>query len=427
MVNKNLNEINAVIDSGQKITAFGGFWWLKKFMERLGIGAVFAQDYGIKQRRRGFSERDYFLSVLYSLLSGGKAISDIEKIRGDKAFKRLSGLTRGIPTAGAVLRFFNSSRGASVERFLDFNAAFAERLLHLMRINMLRFGKVVYAFMDSSEIEVYGEQFEGAGKNYEGNLALRLHAVFLEDFLCGLELHEVSHFVTFGWEHLLKRLSKAARAIRSKAHILLDSAYFDHRIINAIIAGRHYYSITCKHYPSLEDEARSLEPEQWKGDYAEFAYKPIGIAEPQRVAVRRFKKYCPDLFSEYNYAFVMTNRGGLTAQEIFDIHSAKSGYENNFKGLLSGLGLHHPRFMKLNANRLFCQVAMLAYNIMQAAKYLVLNGTKYFFTSVSGFIYRFVTNAGRLVTHNFKATLKLTEYPLDIGFIEGRVANIRTG
>ena len=180
MVNNNLNEINAVIDSSQKITASGGFWWLKRFMEPLGVGAVFAQDYGIKKRRRRFSERDYFLSVLYSLLSGGKAISDIGKIRKDKAFKRLSGLTRGIPTAGA-----------------------------------------------------------------------------------------------------------------------------------------------------------------------EFAYKPIGIAEPQRVAVRRFRKSQPGLFDEYNYPFVMTNRGGLTAKEIFDIHSTKSGYENNFKDLLSGLGLHHPRFMKL--------------------------------------------------------------------------------
>jgi len=427
MVNNNLNEINAVIDPGQKITAFGGFWWLRKFMERLGIGAVFAQDYGIKKRRMGFSERDYFLSVLYLFLSGGKAISDIEKIRKDKAFKRLSGLTRGIPTAGALLKFFNGSGGDSVERFRAGNAAFADGILRLMRINKLRLGKVVYAFMDSSEIEVYGHRFEGAGKNYNGDRVLRLHAVFLEDLLCGMELHDASRFVTFGWEHLLKRLSKAARTVGSKAHILLDSAYFDHKIINAIIAGRHYYSISCKHFDLLEEEARLLGQEQWKDDCAEFPYKPAGIEEPQRVAVRRFKKYCPDLFNKYNYAFVMTNRGGLTAKEIFDIHSAKSGYENNFKDLLSGLGLHHPRFMKLNANRLFCQAAMLAYNILMAAKYFVLNGTKYFFTSVSGFIYRFVTNAGRLVTHNFRATLKLTEYPLDIGFIDGRVANIRTG
>jgi hypothetical protein len=47
MVNKNSDEINAVIDCGQKITAFGGFWWLKKFMERLGVGSVFAHDYGL--------------------------------------------------------------------------------------------------------------------------------------------------------------------------------------------------------------------------------------------------------------------------------------------------------------------------------------------------------------------------------------------
>jgi hypothetical protein len=47
-------------------------------MERLGVGALFVQDYGLKKRRRGFSERDYFLSVLYLLMNGGKAMSDIE-------------------------------------------------------------------------------------------------------------------------------------------------------------------------------------------------------------------------------------------------------------------------------------------------------------------------------------------------------------
>jgi hypothetical protein len=53
MLNNNSDEINAVIDSCQKITAFGGFWWLKKFMERLGVGKVFEQDFGIKNRRSG--------------------------------------------------------------------------------------------------------------------------------------------------------------------------------------------------------------------------------------------------------------------------------------------------------------------------------------------------------------------------------------
>jgi hypothetical protein len=99
----------------------------------------------------------------------------------------------------------------------------------------------------------------------------------------------------------------------------------------------------------------------------------LAIKEAQRIAVRRFKKYQPDLFGEYNYAFVMTNRGGLTTQEIFDIHSTKSGYENSFKDLLSVLGLHHPRFMKLSAKRLFCQIAAMAYNILKAAKYPILN------------------------------------------------------
>jgi len=81
IINKNLDEVNVVKDSDHKITAFGFFWWLKKFLERLGVGPVFTHDYGIKNRSRGFGERDYFLSVLYLLMSVGKSRSVSRKIR----------------------------------------------------------------------------------------------------------------------------------------------------------------------------------------------------------------------------------------------------------------------------------------------------------------------------------------------------------
>lgn len=95
MVTNKSDEINAVMGSGQKITAFSGSCWLKKFMELLGV--VFARDLGIKKCQRGFSEQDFFIYMLYLFMSDGKAISGIGKIRVNKAFKRLSGLTRAFP------------------------------------------------------------------------------------------------------------------------------------------------------------------------------------------------------------------------------------------------------------------------------------------------------------------------------------------
>jgi hypothetical protein len=206
----------------------------------------------------------------------------------------------------------------------------------------------------------------------------------------------------------------------------MDAAYYDHRIIQHIISRNWFYSVTCKDSPVLNDAAEGVAPEKWDGNYAEFAYKPHGFSEPQRVAVRRRSVGQTDLFGWNKYTFVMTNRPCCTPREIFEIHSIKAGEENRFKEILSDLGLHHPRFMSLNANRLFYQVAAIAYNIVKAAKYLILDGTELFFLGVRSFIYRFVVCAGRLVTHNWKRTLKLPEYPLKTCFIERRLQQIQT-
>jgi hypothetical protein len=282
--------------------------------------------------------------------------------------------------------------------------------------------------MDSSELEVWGNRFEGAGINYNGDRALRIHTLFLDDFLVGLQFHDIHHHPSYGWEGLLDSLGETAKVTSSRIHVLLDSAYYNHKVLQAIAEKSYFFSVTCKWCAELEREASVIHESFWEDDCADFYYKPTGFNSAQRIVVHRQPagERQRSLFGDYRYYFVMTNSGGKPS-EIIEIHRFRAGEENRLKDLLCGFGLHHPRFQSLNANRLYYQVAAMAYNLIKAAKYFVLDRTRHFFVSVKSFIYRFISCAGRMVKHEWMNILKLGQYPLRLNFIQYRLQTIPPG
>lgn len=421
-------QVKVAVEKKQKITPFGGLFCLRLLMEKLGVDGLLMRGYGIKRRLRRFSESDYFRSVLALFFTGGQSVSDIGKLSADPVVRDIIGSDKGIPTDSAICKFFHSASEKSVDCFSESNLVLARTILSGIKRSGRSLGHTVYAFLDSSELEVCGDCFEGAGRNYDGDKALRLHALFLDDFLVGLQLNDIHHHTSYGWEGLLDNLDKAAESIDARIHVLLDSAYYNHKILQSIEAKGYFFSVTCKLCSSLEQEASIISDYFWENDYADFYYKPAGFRKPQRVVVRRqpIREPQADLFRKYIYYFVMTNSGG-SPKEIIEMHSFKAGEENRLKELLADLGLHHPRFQSLNANRLYYNIAAMAYNLIKAAKYFLLDRTKYFFLGVRSFIYQFVLVAGRLVSHEWKQNLKFASYPLNLKFIEYRLAIIPTG
>ena len=110
------------------------------------------------------------------------------------------------------------------------------------------------------------------------------------------------------------------------------------------------------------------------------------------------------------YYCINTNNRELTPERIFYRHSTKMGMENRFKDLLIDFNLHHPRMRSLSANRLYCQVVMLVYNLIKAIQYLKLKGHD-FFLSIRSFILKFIIIPGKLVKHSGRRILKLPYFP----------------
>lgn len=113
--------------------------------------------------------------------------------------------------------------------------------------------------MDTTELEVYGKQFEGASKNYNGDQALRIHAIFLEDFLVSLRLYSPrgNHIIN-GWKDLLDDLKNIQDMINTEIHLMMDSAYFDYSIITRIEQEDWKYSISLKKFDIFSEESRVI-------------------------------------------------------------------------------------------------------------------------------------------------------------------------
>lgn len=402
-------KVNYKIDPNLKITTFSGFRIFSQVMKSFSVFDKLETDFGMKTRNKKFSEFDYFHTLMANLVTGGTVIDDVMRFQKDKVFQKIFGFTKGIPQSSAIYKFLGKAHNEAIEKFQTINRKTLLSILDKVykgRKPVVR----VLCFMDSSELEVYGKHFEGASKNYNGDQALRIHAIFLEDFLVSLRLYSPKDkYVTFGWQDLLDDLKLIQDVVDTEIHIMMDSAYYDYEIINRIEDEGWKYSITLKKFDVFFEESRTISEDQWINDYSSFEYLPSDSELFYRVAVKRVEKE-KDLFGKYDYYCIITNNRKLSPEQTFYRHSTKMGMENRFKDLLIDFNLHHPRMQSLFANKLYYQIVMLVYNLIKAIQYLKLKGHD-FFLSIRSFILKFIIIPGKLVKHSGKRTLKLPYYP----------------
>lgn len=362
---KDINNVKIKIDKQMKITSFGGYFIVNKIMKQLGLKELFGTGLGLKVRERSFKEIDYINSVIANLMTNGIYVSDIDKLKGDITFQNYAGFERGVPGGNAVVKYFSKADESSVEKMKSINFETGRRIINEMRKHNKSFGRKIYVFMDSSEIEVTGDQIEGAERNYNGDKSLRIHWIY----------------------------------------------FYDYDIIHYIEEHDWTYTITMKHNESLIEDADALAESSWADDYSDFDYYSEREKSFRRVIVRRIEKEELDLFGKYNYGFIITN-SKESPKSVYETHSLKMGMENNFKHLLIDFNLHHPRFLSLTSNQLYYQLAILSYNLVKAIQYLYLDG-HYFFMRVRRFISHFILIAGKLIKHPREKIINLIRYPYD--------------
>lgn len=166
-----------IVADEQTLTPFGGTAVLGELVRRLELVPALdraiegAPKVGrlapIKVCDRGASPGELLVALADSMLCGGDALQDLERLRADAAGAELRAV-EDVPaasTAAGLARRFRRTHLRAAER------AFAHAANHFDRELGRAAGEAVTLDFDSSQIEVYGRKKPGASVNYQGQLA----------------------------------------------------------------------------------------------------------------------------------------------------------------------------------------------------------------------------------------------------------------
>ncbi|MBI2488018.1 MAG: IS1380 family transposase [Deltaproteobacteria bacterium] len=233
-------------------------------------------------------------------------------------------------------------------------------------------------------------------------------------------------------EECLKKIPEGIREIYLRA----DSGFYDGDFLDCLEKNGILYAIVVKLYPWIQMELIGLKYRDIGGgvSVSEMRYTGIGWKEPRRMVVireehrpQRTKKQ-PTLFElmGYNYQVIVTNIEDMPPEEVWRFYNGRANVENMIKeGILSySLDVNISHFY--GANVAHFHLVMLAYNLMNLFKELVL-GQRDKKRMGKWIRQRFLSIAGRMVTSGRRLILKLQEdwvYREEYNEAEGRLERL---
>ena len=184
------------------LTAYGGSSILAQTARQYGLFELLDEAVRIKVRNRGATDAETLWAMIASLARGDGALSDLDALRTDAVARTLLGL-RNVPEARRAGEWLARLRTVDVKGLWEAARRFAERVAPLIVAHEVETRGHVPVFIDATGIEVDGELFERARKDWEGRRGYWLHAVFLGGLCAAGQLCPGGGRVTLNWRTLL--------------------------------------------------------------------------------------------------------------------------------------------------------------------------------------------------------------------------------
>ena len=215
---------------GAPLLNCSGLVLVRQLIERLGVARAIDAGVRVLRRCKWYRESDHILTLIYSMLSGGSKLQDVNRLGQDGALKRVLGSDR-IPHATTIGKFLwrfgddqQDQQRQGLAELRETTAAVQQDAFGLLARERR---KVATLDWDSSIHEVYGQKKEGADFAYDNTWSYSaLYATLAEtgDVLY-LGLREGYRHTSYGTKEVLpgtiERVSKHFRTVRMRA----DSGY----------------------------------------------------------------------------------------------------------------------------------------------------------------------------------------------------------
>lgn len=360
------------------LTAYGGSSILAESARRYGLFELLADAVRVKVRNRGATDAETLWAIVACLSRGDGSLSDLDALRADGVARTLLGL-RNVPEARRAGEWLARLRPVDVKGLWEAARRFAERVAPLVVAHEVETRGYVPVFVDATGIEVDGELFEWARKDWEGRRGYWLHAVFLGGLWAAGQLCPGGGRVTLNWRTLLDWTAGMVPA-GTPAWLRADNAYYKGDLVRVCAARGWDYSISLTNdtwrRPVLE-QIEGLPDAAWTDigmeEEAIFAtHRPAGWdAEQHYVVVRRCTENGQGLLVPH-HTVILVSRDDLPLADLVGRHRGKQGQENAFKGPLTDLDLHHPPCRGYRANQAFYALGWIAQVLLRAVQFTLL-------------------------------------------------------
>jgi hypothetical protein len=296
-------------------------------------------------------------------------------------------------------------------------------------------------FIDGSAIEVTGRYYEEARKGYSGVPQYWLHGIFVGGLWASGRLCPGGVDVVAGWREqldhdvlpVLTELDTRWRADHPPEDdedkdtglpvwLSVDNAYYRKECVEYFATQGWDYSISVTNgtykRPILR-RAKQLPEAAWEAinkheEAVLVTYEPSEWKREQHYVVIRTEWDGLQRLAFPRYTIICVSRADLPLTELVARHRHKQGMENEFKGPLDALDLHHPPCLRFLANQAFYLCGQLAHTLLRAVQYHLLPDTEKH-RSIRTLIHDLIRTVAQVVRSGRKCIARFTKttYRLD--------------
>ena len=306
-------------------------------------------------------------TLVHALVAGATCIDDADVLRSGATSSVLGHRVMAPSTLGTFLRRFTFGHVRQLDRVSEVLLARAWSL------GAGPGGEPMTIDVDSTILEVYGDQKQGASYGYTH--VLGYHPLLTTRADTGETLHvrfrKGSANTQRGAQRFVRETVGRCRRAGATGALTLrcDSGFFSKYVVQACRDHHVRYSITVRQNPAIHRAFESIDEESW----APIAYTANGEAWvgetsylDHRLVVRRTKLSDPrpSLFPTYRYHAFITDREGDAVTLDAD-HRRHAVVELAIRDLKEGSGLEHCPSGDFNANAAWAVLASIAHNLVR--------------------------------------------------------------
>ena len=424
-VNKDASKVTVEF-SAKNITAYGGLGLFNEFSRKLSIEKILdkvnpVRTDGVDGCSKGVGKK--IMSLVYGMVCGLERPSDTEVLKRDKVAQALMG-DEGYPDQSTFSRFLKSFTVAGAREIGEKDS----QILLQVRNNFLGWPRLTFD-MDSHVRTVYGKQQRAkVGYNPKKPGRKSYHPLFCfigesRDFLMGV-FRSGDKYTSTGATELLKGCLRLIAQPAPQLYLRADSGFYSFEFLSFLEKRGIKYAIAVKLYNTIQMQLGGLNYRAIGDgvDVAEFNHVLIKdkkeltcrmIAIREEIKEGKATKKEARLFElkGYSYQVIVTNIRGEAPENIWRFYNGRANIENMIKEAGLGFGLEVSPSHYYAGNMAYFEIGMLAYNLINWFKELVLGQDKHK-AMLKWVRNRFLLIAGRLVRTGRRIILKLSQsYP----------------